>query len=224
MNFQCPNCEKSGTIEDSKVPEIGIYATCPQCSTRFLIKRQKLDNFKFDFAEDMTNEKNRNTPPPESSTSDNKSTKNEYDFTQRGRLYATAIEKNLDYYLPIFKKLDQESTRSINWNWAAFCGAWLWCIYRRLYFAGGAAFLVSFFTIAFSNLINIGAFFDYAIGLSVPIYLGMYGNYIYYKKINNTINEHKINSNNMFNYSNLLKQSHRPNKIAFYMMYASIAA
>ncbi len=46
MKFECPNCKKAGAIEDSKVPDGGVYANCPNCQTRFLIKIQR-DDFSF---------------------------------------------------------------------------------------------------------------------------------------------------------------------------------
>ena len=40
MTFKCPKCNKAGVVDDSKVPEIGVYATCPLCNNKFLIKRE----------------------------------------------------------------------------------------------------------------------------------------------------------------------------------------
>lgn len=48
MRFECPNCKKSGQVDDSKVPDSGVYATCPQCSTKFLIKREIHKDFEFE--------------------------------------------------------------------------------------------------------------------------------------------------------------------------------
>ena len=48
MNFECPTCKKSGQVDDSKVPESGVYATCPQCSNKFLIKREAPKDFEFE--------------------------------------------------------------------------------------------------------------------------------------------------------------------------------
>lgn len=38
MNFACPNCNLAGQIADERVPEQGLYATCPKCKSRFLVK------------------------------------------------------------------------------------------------------------------------------------------------------------------------------------------
>lgn len=40
MKFHCPNCKLPGSIDDARVPEQGVHAECPQCKTRFLIKRE----------------------------------------------------------------------------------------------------------------------------------------------------------------------------------------
>lgn len=47
MKFECPNCKKAGQVDDAKVPENGLYANCPQCSTKFLIKRATPKDFEF---------------------------------------------------------------------------------------------------------------------------------------------------------------------------------
>lgn len=38
MNFACPSCSLAGQIDDAKLPEQGLYATCPKCKTRFLVR------------------------------------------------------------------------------------------------------------------------------------------------------------------------------------------
>lgn len=48
MKFECPKCKKPGQIDDSKVPESGIYATCPQCNNRFLVKQEVSKDFEFE--------------------------------------------------------------------------------------------------------------------------------------------------------------------------------
>lgn len=48
MKFECPRCKKSGQIDDSRVPDVGIYATCPQCNAKFLIKKEAPKEFVFE--------------------------------------------------------------------------------------------------------------------------------------------------------------------------------
>lgn len=40
MNFACPTCSLAGQITDERLPEQGLYATCPKCKARFLVKRE----------------------------------------------------------------------------------------------------------------------------------------------------------------------------------------
>lgn len=46
MKFECPNCKKTGAIDEQKIPEVGVYATCPNCNERFLVK--KSNDFEFE--------------------------------------------------------------------------------------------------------------------------------------------------------------------------------
>lgn len=39
MKVQCPNCKAVYNIDDSKVPEKGVKASCPKCKTRFTLKK-----------------------------------------------------------------------------------------------------------------------------------------------------------------------------------------
>jgi DNA-directed RNA polymerase subunit RPC12/RpoP len=48
MNFNCPKCNKSGNIDDTKMPESGVYATCPQCNNKFLIKPEASKDFVYE--------------------------------------------------------------------------------------------------------------------------------------------------------------------------------
>jgi predicted Zn finger-like uncharacterized protein len=40
MKVQCSNCEAVYQIDDSKIPEKGIHATCKKCKTRFHIQKK----------------------------------------------------------------------------------------------------------------------------------------------------------------------------------------
>ena len=48
MHFECPNCKKSGQVDDSKIPVTGMHATCPQCNNKFLIKPEAPKDFIFE--------------------------------------------------------------------------------------------------------------------------------------------------------------------------------
>jgi len=40
MKARCPSCETAYRIDDSKIPEKGIYARCPKCQTRIFLKKE----------------------------------------------------------------------------------------------------------------------------------------------------------------------------------------
>ena len=40
MKAQCPKCKATYTIDDSKIPEKGAFATCSKCQTRFQVKKE----------------------------------------------------------------------------------------------------------------------------------------------------------------------------------------
>lgn len=63
MKFNCPNCKKSGQIDDSKIPDPGIYATCPECYHKFLVKFEAPEDFEFEPVVQSPQEV-ASTPPP----------------------------------------------------------------------------------------------------------------------------------------------------------------
>lgn len=40
MKIECPNCKKTGEVDDSKIPKEGIGVRCPKCGNRFIIMRE----------------------------------------------------------------------------------------------------------------------------------------------------------------------------------------
>jgi predicted Zn finger-like uncharacterized protein len=62
MKFECPSCKKSGQVDDSKIPEVGVYANCPQCNSKFLIKREEPKGFVFEAVEQPTVETKQKKP------------------------------------------------------------------------------------------------------------------------------------------------------------------
>ena len=48
MKFECPDCKKSGQIDDSDIPESGVYATCQQCGNKFIVKRAAPKDFVYE--------------------------------------------------------------------------------------------------------------------------------------------------------------------------------
>ena len=41
MKAQCPSCETSYRVDDSKIPEQGIHARCPKCQTRIFLQKEE---------------------------------------------------------------------------------------------------------------------------------------------------------------------------------------
>jgi len=39
MKIECPKCKAFYNVDDSKIPERGIYGRCPKCQARFLVKK-----------------------------------------------------------------------------------------------------------------------------------------------------------------------------------------
>ena len=40
MRARCPSCEAAYRVDDSKIPDAGIYARCPKCQTRIFLKKE----------------------------------------------------------------------------------------------------------------------------------------------------------------------------------------
>lgn len=39
ITFNCPECKLGGNVNKDKIPNSGIYATCPKCTTKFIVYR-----------------------------------------------------------------------------------------------------------------------------------------------------------------------------------------
>jgi predicted Zn finger-like uncharacterized protein len=52
MNIECPNCKKTGQVDDAKIPVSGVHAVCPQCNEKFLVKLDKPKDFEFQSVEE----------------------------------------------------------------------------------------------------------------------------------------------------------------------------
>lgn len=73
MKATCPNCQASYQIDDSKIPDKGIYGRCPKCNHLFWIAkgtdRQQIHFRKEDIPEDYAKryvEEQTNTPEKDS--------------------------------------------------------------------------------------------------------------------------------------------------------------
>lgn len=93
----------------------------------------------------------------------------------------------LDYYLGYFKRADDRGYAPLAWHWGAFFLGPIWLLWRRQYvWAAGSFLLSSVFTIiAGLAQQTYGAQFAFALSITLGfgwgVYLGLYGNAIYYK-------------------------------------------
>lgn len=115
-------------------------------------------------------------------------------------------------YINIFRKMAQFKKR-INWNWIAFLVPEYWLVSRKCY---SQAILVSFYSVLFNvfysmGMANIGVksfietgalnadtakiigvlFIGSFISLLIKLFIGMFGDYIYKKKVYSTIEQMK---------------------------------
>ena len=85
------------------------------------------------------------------------------------------IGSKTEYYLPRFEKM--ETLNSItDWNWAAFFFGFWWMLYRKMYVFGAVALVVT----ELLSLLTIPG-----LGLLVSLAVGVVGNFLYMKDINN---------------------------------------
>lgn len=85
------------------------------------------------------------------------------------------IGSKTEYYLPRFEKM--ETLNSItDWNWAAFFFSFWWMLYRKMYVFGAVTLVVT----ELLSLLTIPG-----LGLLVSLAIGVVGNFLYMKDINN---------------------------------------
>ena len=97
---------------------------------------------------------------------------------QLGPLYAAAVGRRADFYVPYFLRADERGYAPKSWNWAAFFLGVLWFLYRRQFrWAGGLA-AASILVALLAVQINIAGFPNLAALLLFAFSLGLYGIYI----------------------------------------------
>ncbi|WP_297454313.1 zinc-ribbon domain-containing protein [Persephonella sp.] len=93
-------------------------------------------------------------------------------------LWSAYVQTKLDYYIPKFvefRTLDKKAS----WNWPAFFFTPLWFAYRKMLGYGVLVMVLSIIPL---------------VGLIVSILSGIYGNYIYYKKVNEEVQKAIVQS------------------------------
>lgn len=94
------------------------------------------------------------------------------------------VGKKTEYYMPKFQIMKSQK-KSASWNWSAFLVAPYWMIYRKMYGYGVAVLavdiIISLFGSGFLALLMLGGY----------ITLGILGNSIYRKYLENKVNQVK---------------------------------
>ncbi len=184
MKFSCPNCNLAGNIDDARLPEQGLYAGCPKCKTRFLVKKEPSPD-PFPDLPQSARSADAASPPihPDSSRASAERMQEAPARPQRavrpaagqgyrpspaasGNDMATFIGKNSDTYLKKFAGFDAVGGGyAATWHWPAFFVPAWWLIYRKQYSWALLAFFISFIP---------------TVGLISRIVFGFSGNYMYY--------------------------------------------
>lgn len=183
MDFKCPNCSLTGHIDDAKVSETGIYAVCPKCQQRFLVKRETPLEPSWDFKPGPTasaDDPAKGVHPDAKLSGYNEAARVDASSSPSPRTRAkptasdadadlqTFIGKNADKYLKRFAnfKKGADDGFAVTWHWPAFFVPFWWLIYRKQYWLAALAFVLSF--IPFVGF------------LMMPVF-GLTANYIYYR-------------------------------------------
>lgn len=116
-------------------------------------------------------------------------------------LYVAVIgEKKTAYYLDKFQQFDQqESGLKASWNGSAFLFSGFWLLYRKIYpwfFAYWMGEAVAVCLVIF-NVADSSKALDvvFCITLAFHLSCGIYGNFIYHKRVNKKIERAKLTFN-----------------------------
>jgi Tfp pilus assembly protein PilE len=185
MKFSCPDCKLTGSIDDARLPEQGLYANCPKCKTRFLVRKTP--------GPDMPPDDFHSSRPPAGSLPDVRTGTNrenaeavkkdsarpqssERISAGRSARPSTArisdnlakfIGNNSDKYIEKFDRFNSVDNGGFaaTWHWPAFFVPFWWLIYRKQYLWAVLTFILSFVPL-------VGILSHFAFGLT--------GYYIYY--------------------------------------------
>lgn len=96
-----------------------------------------------------------------------------------------ALEKNSEYYVKAFKKIECGEWYKASWNWSAFFFGYFWVVYRRLNSPLAVCYMflyvfIQYCAYVFSSPLEF-VFFALLIN---AVHYGFPGNFIYYKSVN----------------------------------------
>lgn len=89
------------------------------------------------------------------------------------RLAEQLVGVKAEYYMPKFMDM-QYNGKKTSWNWCAFLVPVYWLLYRRMYMYAAVYFILSF-VLAFMG----------GLGFALNILLGLFGNFLYMKNVEN---------------------------------------
>ena len=97
---------------------------------------------------------------------------------QLGPLYAAAVGRRADFYVPYFLRADKRGYAPKSWNWAAFFLGVLWFLYRRQFRWAGGLTAASILMAVLAVQIGVAGLPNLAAFLLVVFSIGLYGVYI----------------------------------------------
>jgi Tfp pilus assembly protein PilE len=190
----------AGRIDDVKLPEEGLYAVCPKCKERFLVKREpapeahrKLQNTASPAAEtasdlrlDVSQEHGYAAEEsPVRQTSPRSTWQEPVQASPADDIdWRTFIGRNADKYLEKFTAFTKwgRDDFALTWHWPAFFVPFWWMIYRKLYLWALLTFVISFIPF---------------VGIIAMFIFGMTGNYLYYKYARKKVAEIRLMPSDM---------------------------
>jgi len=117
-------------------------------------------------------------------------------FVTNAEKRAPYIRSKIDYYTNRFSNMEMTSSK-VSWNWCAFLFTSYWLIYRKMY--------KLFAVVAVIELILIPAAASFVeslqlLNLVVCVLLGLFGNYLYMKNIDNLIENEPADTTALIGY------------------------
>jgi len=98
------------------------------------------------------------------------------------------VGKNADYYI---SKWEEIAESKISWNWAAFFFGLLWFGYRKMYPHAFGFMIFSLVLQIIQTKMNTDPLIIGLTNLAISIFIGMFGNYLYYEYAKSKVQEIK---------------------------------
>ena len=202
MKFECPNCKNTGQVDDSKVPEAGVFAKCPQCNNKFLVKHETPKNFEFETVKPTLQQTSLHTTAPQIPSSCEPSMQKTTVSVDTDDLayYKVAIGKNFEKYVNVIISIQGGNDNPTSWHWPAFFVGIPWAFYRKMYKIGFTYFFIVILLSILSNILKTGLI-SFIISIGVTVAFAVYAKSFYAKHIKD-----KITSNSQLSHSELINE------------------